>query len=1742
MLMRWLQSLASEVEYSIFMQALAERDPGTHLDGVTAQREHPTMRWIASHSIYLEWLASSAPAFLHLHGKPGSGSSAVAGVIMEEVAAIPDFQDATFVRFNSHKQYIQTSETARILLSLCRQILSANPKLFRRTKPLCRTMRADNLFNKSAAWGLFQSLLNFHSGPLFICLDGIHNLPPDFLEYLSTIKSLKQESGEPPRFLVTSSSETLPIFPDSLKSTIATLSLSDEADMKRATKQAVQRRVLDVAWRNVLWYDLQKTIIKTVCHDLPPYLVAMQSLDLLDVSTPHSTEAAFYFKLEHLPRTLDGLYSHYIAILSRWERQVLGCIVTAVQPLRSVELAICLSLQGEETQSWRDLRSRTSQDIIKDILGHKKIRHLVKVRDDRVYPIYETLTDYLHTKHKQVSKQLHLSMLKACIKYISDLYHDTSFLLGLTSTPELGSNITQDATLSKEAGFLRYASLCWPDHYNLCHGDPQAYRTVSQLFGNPALRSTWFSLYAHFKSHLPENLESLTSPLAMANKLGLTLIVDDMIRGAIPGGDHSKTTWSNPLADSSISSRMPWADTLEVKHQLVQEVITFAVEEGRAELIFQLTSVLSPDTLEIKGHKGLTPLLSATRNGHMDVVNALVKQGASSKATGRDGSTILHLATRLGSLSIVKRILEINSQLDIGAMNNEGYDAIKIAAESGFTTILEELLHRIDPETRKKLVNTPLPSSSQTPLFLAARHGHSEVVKLLLKHKADPGIHNDGESSALYQAAKEGDSDVFTALLTHPMYQKLSIHPQVIGPFNDADGESSIASDDLDACLLVAARYGRVPILKKLLEYKVRVNVTGEGKNTALHLAAREGFEQATTLLLKQHCEVDLRNEERLTPIQLAAQNGHIGVVRTLHKEGKANIARGPDPEPPLPFRSALSTLEMAAMEGQVPVVEYLLVMDPASAPRALQLAAENGQTAVVRYLMANQDQISVSVAWDDAAWIEAAGAALKKRHLEVLRELLTFKLSGVGETGLPAISQEFYHLLYMAIEKNYGPEVQVLAEKGFDMNKPNVKNEHPLHLAVKWNSPNVIVPLVKGGSSLGHIDDTQKDTPLYRAVSRNHAEQVVHELLEAGADPNWKNLGQEDRTPLHQACSVNKDNSLIITCLLDHQADALARDDDGWTPLHYTTDKFSLPNAIALVGINRERTHLIEIRNNYQSTPLVLAAENGAVDVMEFFLECGADPMLTNKTGSSALHRAAGGAHLDAVKLLIENRFKTADPTMSKANGITALHMAIHNSVPQLEMVEYLLSRDGVDINAQSSNFGSPLCAAARFYSTGYFTPKGDGLKLCKLLMERGADVNSTGGWMYSPLHIAAEHGSAELVKLLLSKDDTNVDIFWEEHGTPLSVAILHEHETVVGILLQRGADLNIPLDGETAVQLAVRTGDSGVVETLLEKRLEKFQVVQGLEDALWAAVRKDMPQAVKALLAERSKDPSSTPDTIIQGWTILTYAIYWDSDDVIGYLLDNPEQHDANIDHHNDAGNAPLHMAIEKGADELLGQLLDHKAEPNICDRVGRTPLMLSAKKADLDVMDMLISKGGNVFSKDLRLRDALYWACLSQSSDAVTKIVAVMQNKGSEWLTSCSAAIFPVLHASEARQNLLEALFKGEDMTARKEVLAGIAVDRNNWTLAYTLKHSHTPSVTSDTDFLPGWFVEYAQEAADKSKLLQPRVFVELTGEQNIAKTLLLRLSQTLHPGGTMLMQRTLLRCPRMGRPSRLAQNHS
>jgi hypothetical protein len=73
-------------------------------------------------------------------------------------------------------------------------------------------------------------------------------------------------------------------------------------------------------------------------------------------------------------------------------------------------------------------------------------------------------------------------------------------------------------------------------------------------------------------------------------------------------------------------------------------------------------------------------------------------------------------------------------------------------------------------------------------------------------------------------------------------------------------------------------------------------------------------------------------------------------------------------------------------------------------------------------------------------------------------------------------------------------------------------------------------------------------------------------------------------------------------------------------------------------------------------------------------------------------------------------------------------------------------------------------------------------------ILLEKGANINASGGKYGSALQAAAYMGHAEIVRILLEKG-ANVDATGGEYGTALEIAAKQHHNGIVHMLLEMGA-----------------------------------------------------------------------------------------------------------------------------------------------------------------------------------------------------------------------------------------------------------------------------------------------------------------------------------------------------------------
>ncbi|KAJ7726451.1 ankyrin repeat-containing domain protein [Mycena maculata] len=126
-----------------------------------------------------------------------------------------------------------------------------------------------------------------------------------------------------------------------------------------------------------------------------------------------------------------------------------------------------------------------------------------------------------------------------------------------------------------------------------------------------------------------------------------------------------------------------------------------------------------------------TALQIASRWGHADIVQVLLKNGADVDTGGDEHGTALQIASRWGHPDIVRILLENGVNIDAGDADHG--TALQIASRWGHADIVRILLEKganVDSNFGKR----------GTAFHMTSRWGHKEIVEILREHGAQSGL------------------------------------------------------------------------------------------------------------------------------------------------------------------------------------------------------------------------------------------------------------------------------------------------------------------------------------------------------------------------------------------------------------------------------------------------------------------------------------------------------------------------------------------------------------------------------------------------------------------------------------------------------------------------------------------------------------------------------------------------------------------------------------------------------------------------------------------------------------------------------------------------------------------------------------------------------------------------------------------------------------------------------------------
>ncbi|KAK7485776.1 hypothetical protein BaRGS_00022957 [Batillaria attramentaria] len=163
----------------------------------------------------------------------------------------------------------------------------------------------------------------------------------------------------------------------------------------------------------------------------------------------------------------------------------------------------------------------------------------------------------------------------------------------------------------------------------------------------------------------------------------------------------------------------------------------------------------------IANFNGQTAGHKAALFGHAQILRLLIERGADMNAMDNDGDTPLHDAISQGRTAAAEVLLGW-PKLDIRRKNKKGFSIIHFAAIKGEPSITELLLNK-----DTTLVNEQK-EDGFTALHVAAINNHTDVMRVLLeKGKAQVDVRTQKKQTALHVAAEQAYMDAVQILIKH---------------------------------------------------------------------------------------------------------------------------------------------------------------------------------------------------------------------------------------------------------------------------------------------------------------------------------------------------------------------------------------------------------------------------------------------------------------------------------------------------------------------------------------------------------------------------------------------------------------------------------------------------------------------------------------------------------------------------------------------------------------------------------------------------------------------------------------------------------------------------------------------------------------------------------------------------------------------------------------------------------------
>ncbi|XP_060906542.1 inversin isoform X1 [Labrus mixtus] len=462
---------------------------------------------------------------------------------------------------------------------------------------------------------------------------------------------------------------------------------------------------------------------------------------------------------------------------------------------------------------------------------------------------------------------------------------------------------------------------------------------------------------------------------------------------------------------------------------------------------------------------------------------------------------------------------------------------------------------------------------------------------------------------------------------------------------------------------------------------------------------------------------------------------------------------------------------------------------------------------------------------------------------------------------------------LHLAAQKGNLRFLKLLLSRRANWLQKDLEEMTPLHLATRHPSQKALALLLKHIGP-GEVDtqDKNKQTALHWSAFYNRPEHV---RLLIKHDSNIGIPDSEGKIPLHWAAHSQEPSATqTVRCILEAApTESLLnwQDYEGRTPLHFAVADGN--EAVVEVLTSYEGCNVTAYDNLFR-TPLHWAALLGHARIVHLLLERNISGTIpSDSQGATPLHYGAQSNNAETVGVFLSHPSVKDEPDLE---GRTAFMWAAGKGSDDVLRTMLDLTPH-IDINMADKYGGTALHVASL---SGH-------VSTVKLLLERGAMVDSLDVMKHTPLFRACEMGHRDVI-LTLIKGSAHVDLVDVDGHTALHWAALGGNAEVCQILMENGISPNVQDQaGRTPLQCAAYGGYITCMAVLMENNADSnIQDKEGRTALHWSC-NNGYLDAVKLLLGYNAF-PNHMEHTE-ERYTPLDYALLGGHSEVTQFMLEH-------------------------------------------------------------------------------------------------------------------------------------------------------------------------------------------------------------------------------------------------------------